>query len=267
MTSLAESFSLEGRIALVTGAGGHLGSAMSRALCEAGAKLFANGRNVERIGTLVEGLRRDGFDAQAACFDITDDNAITDFVAQLRADEGRLDVLVNNAYGGSSGLLENTTRADYLKAYDLGVASAAQLVTASLDLIENGAQRTGTASIINIASMYGIVSPDFGVYTSLPPNPPIYGPAKSGLLQWTRYLACYLGPRGIRVNAVSPGAFPADNVTQQHPDFIEALSAKSPLRRIGKPQDLAGAVAFLASDAASFVTGANLVVDGGWTAW
>ncbi len=116
--------------------------------------------------------------------------------------------------------------------------------------------------------MYGVVSPDPRIYTETTrPNTPEYGAAKAGLLQLTRYLACQLGPMCIRVNSISPGPFPAPAVQQADPEFIRRLGHKNPLGRIGSPDELAGPVVFLASDASSYVTGANIVVDGGWTAW
>jgi NAD(P)-dependent dehydrogenase (short-subunit alcohol dehydrogenase family) len=98
-------------------------------------------------------------------------------------------------------------------------------------------------------------------------NPPHYGAAKAALLQYTRYAAVHLAPQGIRVNAISPGAFPPEVVQQRDPAFAAALTQKVPMGRLGTPEDLGGAVVFLASSAARFVTGANLPVDGGWTAW
>src|SRR5262249_30359417 len=115
---------------------------------------------------------------------------------------------------------------------------------------------------------YGTVSPDLRVYTaSTPPNPPFYGAAKAGLIQLSRYLACQYASRRIRVNAVSPGPFPAPSVGQKDPDFLGRLEQKTPFGRIARPEELVGPVVFLASDAASYVTGVDLAVDGGWTAW
>ena len=123
-------------------------------------------------------------------------------------------------------------------------------------------------SIINYCSMYGLVSPDFRIYGPKNPqkNPPNYGAAKAGVDQLTRYAASALAQYGIRVNAVTPGPFPAPN-NAQDPEFNAALAGKTMLGRFGKNYEMAGAVLLLASDASSFTTGANYVVDGGWTAW
>ena len=123
-------------------------------------------------------------------------------------------------------------------------------------------------SIVNVSSMYGMVSPQPSLYAEHERfhNPPGYGAAKAGLLQFTRYAATHLAAKGIRVNALSPGAFPSPQV-QRSEGFVRALEQRVPLGRIGQPEELGGAVVFLLSDASSYMTGHNLVVDGGWTTW
>jgi gluconate 5-dehydrogenase len=121
--------------------------------------------------------------------------------------------------------------------------------------------------ILNIASMYGHIGPDHRLYDGKQfANPPSYGAAKAGVLQFTRYLASFLSPHGIRVNALSPGAFPHPP-TREHTAFMERLSGKNPMNRLGEPHELKGAVALLCSDAGSYMTGQNVCVDGGWTIW
>ena len=116
--------------------------------------------------------------------------------------------------------------------------------------------------------MYAQVSPDPGLYgASGLNNPPFYGPAKAGLTQMTRYLATHLAEKQIRVNSISPGPFPNPQIQEKKADFVENLAEKTPMKRIGMPNEIKGAVTFLASDASSYVTGINLPVDGGWTAW
>ncbi len=115
--------------------------------------------------------------------------------------------------------------------------------------------------------MYGHIGPDYRIYDGKEfANPPSYGAAKAGVIQFTKYLASFLSPHGIRVNALSPGAFPHPP-TQKHEDFMEKLGSKNPMNRIGQPDELKGAVALLCSDAGSYITGQNLCVDGGWAIW
>lgn len=129
-------------------------------------------------------------------------------------------------------------------------------------------QRQKHGSIINIASMYGMVGSYPEIYKGLPACiSPNYHAAKGGIIQMTRYMAVYWAQYNIRVNSVSPGPFPQDKVRQQIPELTPRLEAKVPLGRTGKPGDLKGAIVFLACEASSFITGHNLVVDGGWTAW
>jgi gluconate 5-dehydrogenase len=116
--------------------------------------------------------------------------------------------------------------------------------------------------------MYGLVGPDPAIYGATGMNsPPAYGPAKAALIQLTRYMACHWGPKGIRVNAIAPGPFPRDEIQQEHPEFAARLAAKTPLGRVGTPNEIAGTAVFLGADASTYVTGACLNVDGGWTAW
>ena len=128
-------------------------------------------------------------------------------------------------------------------------------------------KKNNSGSIINISSMYGIVSPDPSIYENNNfNNPPSYGAGKAAIIQFTRYSACYLSKNGIRVNAISPGPFPNQDVQKNH-DFISKLEKKTPIGRIGHPNEIKGAIVFLASNASSYVTGENIHVDGGWTSW
>jgi NAD(P)-dependent dehydrogenase (short-subunit alcohol dehydrogenase family) len=126
----------------------------------------------------------------------------------------------------------------------------------------------GSGSIVLFSSMYGSVSPDPRLYEApMNPNPVEYGVGKAGIQQLARYLAVHYGPRGVRCNAISPGPFPNPAVQAAQPAFIDRLAQKVPLGRVGQSSEIAGAVVFLLSDAASFITGQNLAVDGGWTIW
>jgi NAD(P)-dependent dehydrogenase (short-subunit alcohol dehydrogenase family) len=258
-------FNLGGRVALLTGAPGHLGTAMARGLCRAGATVVINSRSRARVAALSRELAADGAKVETAVFDVSDVARRRRALEQLGRKYGRIDVLINNAHEPQA----EANRQAFQRVYEVTVASAWELVQDSLEWLESAAlKHPGGASVINIASMYGVVSPDLRLYAGpTPPNPPFYGPAKAGLLQLTRYLACELGSKNIRVNAISPGPFPPEAVTAADPSFAQKLMQKNPLGRIGRAEELVGPVLFLASDAASYVTGANIVVDGGWTAW
>lgn len=261
-------FRLDGKVAIVTGAAGHLGRAIVTGLAEAGAHVRLIGRTEAKIAGLAAELAGLGLAADAETCDVTKADQIAALMRRTGERWGRLDILVNNAHAGRAGVMADSKASDYLVAMEIAVAAAAELVNAGHDLLRAAAAKNGDAAVINISSMYGMVSPDPRIYgASKMNNPPHYGAAKAALLQYTRYAACHLAPDGIRVNAISPGPFPPDAVCERDPGFCGKLVDKVPMGRLGKPDDLKGAAVFLASPAARFVTGANLPVDGGWTAW
>lgn len=259
-------FSLSGKSILVTGATGYLGRAMSWALAKAGANVLVNSRNRSNSEELVIAIRAAGLCAEPAVFDVTSERDVERYFATRI---GRpLSGLINNAYAGVGGTIETAAVENYLNSYEITVTSAHNMLKHSLPGLRLGATQFQDASVINIASMYGVVSPDLRLYqTADGSNPPFYGAAKAALIQWSKYAACEFGAEGIRVNAISPGPFPSESVQKSDPQLIEKLAAKVPMRRIGDAHELGGAVVFLSSRASSFINGANLTVDGGWTAW
>jgi NAD(P)-dependent dehydrogenase (short-subunit alcohol dehydrogenase family) len=258
-------FSMRGRTVLVTGATGYLGRAMSLALADAGARVLVNGRSPTRVSALVDEVLSSGGEAEEFAFDVTDPGQVRSAISRV---EGPLHALINNAYVGGGGTLRTADSQAYRDSFEVGVVAAHRLLQESLPALRRAVGSEGDASVINVASMYGLVSPDPRIYDSpAASNPPFYGAAKGALLQWTRYAACELGAEGIRVNSVSPGAFPSDAVRQSSPDFVSRLAARVPLRRTGRSPEIAGPVLFLASAASSYVNGTNLIVDGGWTSW
>ena len=260
-----EIFSLKGKTALVTGATGYLGQSMVQALAEAGAHVIINGRNTERVLMLTETLSGKMLSVERAIFDITKPSEIDDFVKNLNRP---LDILINNAYSGSAGNISCSKGDSYTNSYDISLVATHNLLQKLLPNLREAAKTNGGSSIINIASMYGIVSPDQRIYDSPQGvNPPFYGAAKAALIQWTRYAACEFGKENIRVNAISPGPFPSKSVQDANPEFINRLKQKVPMGRIGLSDEIQGAILFLASSASSYVNGSNLVVDGGWTCW
>lgn len=263
----SELFSLQGRRALVTGGTGHLGRPMCLALAEAGAAVYVNGRDSAKVGAFVAVLRGKSLEAHEAVFDVTDGAAVAAFFDREFASKP-LHVLVNNAYAGGAGTISTSDAASYAASTEVVLGAAHNLLRSALPALRMGALAAGGASVINIASMYGVVSPDIRLYDSpAGANPPFYGAAKAALIAWTRYAAVEYGRENIRVNAISPGPFPAPNVRETNPAFAERLAQKVPMGRLGESHEIAGPVVFLASPAAAFVNGANLAADGGWTAW
>jgi NAD(P)-dependent dehydrogenase (short-subunit alcohol dehydrogenase family) len=261
-------FSLHGRTVLLTGATGHLGSAVARAAVRAGADLILAGRNGDRLAALAGdlGISRT---SRTIVFDVANETQCCAAIEVIAKYGTGLAGIVNCAYSGTVGTIESTCAADFDRAGRETLAGPFTLVQAALPLLREATKSlVGGASIVNVSSMYAHVSPDPRIYgASGRNNPPPYGAAKAGLLQLTRYLAAHLGPDGIRCNSVSPGPFPPPALPTTDPSFHAELCAKTPLGRIGKAVEVGGPVVFLLSGASSYVTGADLAVDGGWTAW
>ncbi len=257
---MSELFRLEGRVAFVSGAAGHLGRAMTEALCEAGAHVVLNGRDDAKLAVYEGELLGKGYSVERVVFDVGDAAAVRAYFSKLP----RLDVLVNNAISMTAKPFAALEPADFEKTYASSVTAAFESVRAARSALI----ASDGASVVNIASMYANVSPDSRIYAKREQASPFhYGPAKAALIQLTRHLAAELGPDKIRVNALVPGPFPKDEVTKADPDFAARLAAKTMLGRTGRAGEIAGPLLFLATKASSFVTGAAITVDGGWTAW
>jgi NAD(P)-dependent dehydrogenase (short-subunit alcohol dehydrogenase family) len=253
-------FRLDGKTAFVSGSRGHLGAIMTRALCAAGAHVIVNGRDDAALALFEADLRQQGFSVSRAAFDVADTAAARAFFAGLK----RLDILVNNAVAMQVKGFAALTGEDFAATYASSVTASFEAVRSALPALKAAVAADGEASVINIASMYGAVSPDARLYDDPAGQSPFhYGPAKAGLLQLTRHLAAELGPQKIRVNALVPGPFPA----KVEAAFADRLASRTMLGRLGRAEEIAGPLLFLASPASSFVTGSALNVDGGWTAW
>ena len=263
---MIDIFSLNGKVVLITGAAGYLGSAMAEGLALAGATVYLNGRNEKNIEEIVRKLTAKGMNVKPAIFDVTERDEIIQFLDNIEGDT--LDIIINNAYAGIAGTVETASAENYESSYNISLIATHNLVQLALPYLRMAKTTNGDACVINIASMYGMVSPDLRIYDSKEgSNPPFYGAAKAALIQWTKYAACEFAEEGIRFNSISPGAFPAKHVQTENKPLVSKIVNKIPMARIGQPEDLVGPVLFLASSAANYVTAVNLPVDGGWTAW
>jgi len=264
-TSLKDLFSLRGRTALISGGAGFLGTAMCEALAELGANVVIASRDYEKCKAAASALQRtsgDGVRTMGLGLDLLDIGSIRECVESVEREFGGLDILINNAWSGKKNSWESITDEDWEYDINMSLNSPFRMIKAAFPMLK--AKR---GVILNVASMYGHVAPDYRLYEGTDfSNPPSYGAAKAGVIQFTRYLASFLSPHGMRANALSPGAFP-HAPTREHKVFLERLSAKNPIGRVGEPHELKGAVALLCSDAGSYITGQNICVDGGWAAW
>lgn len=261
--SIQDLFDLTGKVAIVTGATGWLGAAMSRALAEAGARVVVTSRDGDQAAAFASTLAGSGHVGLAFAQDDTE--SIPALVAESVDRAGQVDILVNNAYGGTAPHIDTATAEDFDRAYHTGVTAYFLLAR---EVVFHLRQRSAPGSIINIGSMYGVVASYPDAYAGLDVNsPPNYHGLKGGIVHLTRHLAAYWARDGVRVNAISPGPFPSPRVKESKPEFIRRLDAKTPLGRMGLPHELKGVTVLLASDAGSYITGQNILVDGGWTAW
>ena len=253
------SLRVDNKVILVTGGYGHLGRAITESLAFHGATVI--------VGAIDESKFKENYIAQDRVhfieFDISDSNSISNAYKEILDRWRKLDAIVNNAFYLQGKAPENLTDEEW----NIGAEGTLGSVYKCIREVIPHYKKQGYGKIINVSSMYGIIAPDFNIYTESPEflNPPHYGAAKAGVLQLTRYFASYLGKDNILVNAVTPGAFPSKKV-QEDKEFVKKLSEKTCLGRIGSPVDIAGAFVFLASDAANYITGQNIIVDGGWTA-
>ena len=248
----------------LSGGGTHLGRAIALGLANAGAKVVSFGR---RPGPLEETVRLAQDPSGEILSEVADQHCDADLervLDRIAKEAGAVHGWVNNAYGGPSSPFLARNRAAVENSIESALSDVILVTEAAAERMRGGQG----GAIVNVASMYGLVSPQPDSYKSYAQfhNPPAYGAAKAGVVQFTRYAACHLAKHGIRVNCVSPGPFPSPEVGRETA-FIKELDRRVPRGRVGDAHELAGPVTFLLSAMSSIVTGHNLVVDGGWTAW
>ena len=263
-TGAIARFDLTGKVAWIPGGAGLLGTAVSRALAEHGAHVIVADLRADAAEAVAETLVADGYSAEGRALDIGDEAMVKREADAIVAQHGHLDLMVNMTFYYTKASMEEMTAEQWEAGMRVSLTGA---FVATRECGRVMVQQ-GRGSIIHFSSMYGVVSPDPRMYPpSQTPNPIDYGVAKAGILQLVRYQGVFLAEKGVRVNAIVPGPFPNPDSQGADPDFVKLLKAKCPTGRFGHPEEIAGAVVFLCSDAASYVTGTQIVVDGGWTAW
>jgi NAD(P)-dependent dehydrogenase (short-subunit alcohol dehydrogenase family) len=256
--SVLERFKLDGKTALVTGGAGLFGRQITEALAQAGARTYLASRNRDPSERLASELRENRLNVKSLTFDQSDESSIEQLKHALVADAGRIDILVNNAVIRPVANW-NCSADDFSLSMRVNATGLFLMTRTFGELMAEH----GGGSIINIGSIQGHVGPDFSLYEGLGwETPPDYFFHKGGMVNFTRFAAAKLGPRNVRVNVISPGGLYAD----QDPRFVARYTAKTMLGRMANSTDLQGAVVFLASEASAYITGANLLVDGGYTA-
>ena len=257
-------FDLEGKVILITGGSGYLGKAMSHALAEYGATLILASRNSKKNKELCTELTNLYNNSNTSVeLDLESREDITSKIKEIMAEYGGIDILINNSYYGASGKFHEN--------WSKGIQGSIDTVFLCTKAVIDEMIKNKKGKIINISSMYGINAPNVyelyeGELCEKYYNPINYGVGKAGIIQFTKYIAAVYGKEGIICNSISPGPFPNEEV-QKNKIFIERLTNKVPLKRIGTPDDLKGAIVFLCSDSSNYINGHNLVIDGGWTIW
>lgn len=256
-------FSLHQKVVVITGGSGYLGSAITKGMLALGA-----------LVTIADRMEPDFLNDWKdqglwIPYDASDTSSIKDVFERTKERFGQINALINCvSYGSKAGpdsTIERMSDEDWQSGVNGVLGSMFRTVREAIPYL----RENGGGSIVNFSSMYGVVSPDPRVYgESGANNPPDYGAAKAGILQFTRYCAAHLAKDNIRVNSVTPGPFPnMDKKLNQNDEFQRKLKDKTMLGRVGTPEDIVGPVILLVSDASSFMTGTNIAVDGGWTAW
>ncbi len=260
--TIQQLFDLTGKVALITGGTGHLGSAMSRALAEAGASVVLTSRFVEKAEAAAAALPRHGQTKHfGSALDHMQPEQLAGQFARAVELAGHVDVLINNGNEAQPCDWTNVTPEQFTRY----LANATGYFELSRLMRQHVVDRHAAASIILLGSMYGVVGSYPDAYEGVCAASPVaYHALKGGIVQMTRHLAAYWAKDNIRVNCLSPGPFPTD---KSPAEMVERLSTKLPMKRMGRPQELKGVIVFLASEASSFMTGQNLIIDGGWTAW
>lgn len=267
MKKITELMNLQGRVALITGGTGHIGMAMAHTLAELGCNLCLLDRQDNALAEAAQRLRADwGVRIETLEIDLENEQERATLPHTLGTLFGRLDILVNNAgFVGDSQLqgwvvpLEEQRVDTWRRALEVNLTAVFHLSQILAPML----REHGKGTIVNLSSIYGVAGPDLRLYDGTKMgSPAAYAASKGGLIQLTRWLSTVLAPQ-IRVNCISPGG-----VFRNQPEaFVDRYIVRTPLARMATEEDFKGAIAYFVSDLSAYVTGENLMVDGGWTAW
>jgi|SRR5690606_15276983 len=252
-------FDISKKVILFSGGYGYLGSPCVKYMAEQGANVIVLARNEEKFNKEFQAYKNVYFEF---C-DVSKSLSIKKAFEKSFNNFGRLDAVINNAFYSKGQSPEFMSDEDF----EFGIEGTLNSVFKCIREIIPYFKNQGFGKIVNVSSMYGVVAPDFSLYADSPNslNPPHYGAAKAGIIQLSKYYASYLGKLNIQVNSVTPGPFPSEIVQINDPEFIKRLANNTLLGRIGNPIELVGAIMLLVSKASDFITGQNIIVDGGWT--
>lgn len=260
-------FRLDGKVAVVTGGAGYLGKPISLGLAEAGAHVIIASRDEAKCKAYASVIQEYGLKAEGLALDLSNEGSINSFVEKVINKHAHIDILVNNAVS-RSGMkdLEKLSKSDIENEQSINTTGL-MLLTKSIVIVMRKQQ---FGNIINISSIQGVVGPNFPVYGKTGMTSPVnYTYDKWGIVGFTKWLANYYGKFNIRANCISPGGYGSgiNEKNSERAEFIENYKSLTPLGRFAEDDDIKGPVIFLASDAAAYITGHNLIVDGGWTSW
>lgn len=259
-------FRLDGKIAIVTGGAGYYGKPICTALAEAGAKVIVASRDESKCKQFADSLKSKGWEAEGMSLDLANESSIKLLVKNVQELFGSIDILVNNAVSREGFKdLEKLKREELEASQKINSTGLMMITKAVLQLM----REQGTGNIINIGSIQGTVGPNFPVYGDTGMTSPVnYTYDKWAMVGFTKWIANYYGKFNIRANCISPGGYgPGVEESIGDNEFVHNYKRLTPLGRFANDDDIKGPVVFLASEASAYITGHNLLVDGGWTSW
>lgn len=256
MKKIVNYFDLTGLNIFITGSSGHLGKEMALCLAKAGAHIYLNGRTKSKLLKIQSAFKKKGLSCSIACFDVSNKKSLKIFFKNKK-----INIIINNAY------IQKIQKDFKKNSLELtNVKNLIDLIEISKKNLIAAANKNLKSSIINISSIYSITSPNPKNYTSKKQKGNVsYGVEKVSINRLIKYYAAELGKYNITINNIIPGAFPNDNVIKKYPKFIKNLKNSTVINKIGRPHDLNTLMLFLSSKYTRFITGSDIVIDGGWT--